>query len=204
VTAAVDPFSLARLPALLNALPDRPAADLLAARGADLRAYTPAAVLVPLLETPSGLHILLTRRTDRLRAHPGQISFPGGRMESYDRDPAQTALRESYEEIGLAVGRITLMGALDPCRTVTGFLVYPIVGVLAPDMAFSPDPNEVAELISIPVAIALDRKRYERKQRWMSGQLRVSHLIRYEQHEVWGATARILLDFAHKVAAPSA
>ncbi|MCB1795387.1 MAG: CoA pyrophosphatase, partial [Candidatus Competibacteraceae bacterium] len=106
----------------------------------------PAAVLVPLVDRPEGLTVLLTQRTAHLEHHAGQISFPGGRAEEHDRSPVETALREAEEEIGLHRRSVReIAGFLDLYQTVTGFLVTPVVGFVEPPLDLTLDAFEVAE-----------------------------------------------------------
>ncbi|HEV2685843.1 MAG TPA: CoA pyrophosphatase, partial [Actinomycetota bacterium] len=107
-------------------------------------APTPAAVLVPLVDRDEGLTVLFTERSLDLPDHPGQISFPGGRVEPEDRDAGVAALREAYEEVGLARERVTLLGRLAEYETVTGYRVTPVVGWVEPPFEVTPDPVEVA------------------------------------------------------------
>jgi len=118
--------------------------------------FREAAVLVGLVAREAGWQVLLTRRTDDLRHHAGQVSFPGGRIESDDRDAIAAALRESFEEIGLAPASVSPIGFLDPLCTITGFRVLPVVGIVAPEFVAQPDPGEVAEVFEVPLAYLLD------------------------------------------------
>ena len=156
------PFELLeRIPQALHPL-DRPPpgpgwnhaelADLLPA-GLPLRQ---AAVLVALVERPGGPQVLLTRRTEALRHHAGQIAFPGGRIENSDADPVEAALREAHEEVGLAGALSTPQGYLDPFVTITGFHVFPVVASVAGGFVPVPDPGEVAEAFEVPLGFLLD------------------------------------------------
>ena len=155
----------------------------------------PAAVLVPLVERESGLTVLLTRRTDHLRDHPGQISFPGGRVAAADLSPLATALRETREELGIASELIELAGYLPAHAVVTGFAVTPVVGFLPGSLEVVPDPVEVAEAFEVPLAFILDPANAIR------GLRRIGHMdipvweYRYRSHRIWGATANILNSF---------
>lgn len=152
----------------------------------------PAAVLVPLIDRPEGATVLFTLRADHLRAHAGQISFPGGRSEDDDRSVEDTALREAWEEVGLSRDRVSVIGRLDSYPTGTGFLVTPVVGIVDPDMNLTLDPNEVAETFEVPLAFLRDEERYQ------SGHLRRNgvdipyYTIDYRGWRIWGATAGML------------
>src|SRR5207253_7654072 len=115
-------------------------------------ALRPAAVLVPLVDYPAGMSVLLTQRTAHLSAHAGQISFPGGRIEADDRDAIAAALRETEEEVGLPRDRVEVAGRLDTYVTGTGFEITPIVGFVEPPFALAIDPFEVAEAFEVPLA----------------------------------------------------
>lgn len=155
--------------------------------------YTPAAVLIPILEHADRRSLLLTRRSAELDDHPGQISFPGGRSEDHDADLIDTALREAEEEIGLERTACTLHGPLDPITTVTGFEVTPFVGEIPPG-PYRPNPAEVAEIITVPVVRLLEDDAYEVTVRDHPtfGETTVHH-FHVEGNTIWGATARILV-----------
>lgn len=153
---------------------------------------TPAAVLVPLLTRPDGLTVLLTRRAESLRDHPGQISFPGGRVEAQDADAIATALREAREELGIPPGEVDIAGCLPPHPVITGFAITPVVGFLAADIALWPDRTEVAEIFEVPVEFFLARDSLNVISRRVRGIEVPTYVYRYRQHEIWGATANIL------------
>lgn len=162
-----------------------------------------AAVLVGLIERPNGMQVLLTRRTDALRHHGGQVSFPGGRVESEDGDAVEAALREAHEEIGLERRQATPLGYLDPLTTITGFRVLPIVAALDPGFVAIPDPDEVAEVFEIPLAYLMAPENLERIEIDYRGRPR--HVLEYRSHEsapgqrIWGATASILLNLRERL-----
>lgn len=158
--------------------------------------FTHAAVLVPLVERPHEFTILLTRRTDRLQAHAGQISFPGGRCEPGDCDAIATALREAEEEIGLARHLVTPVGRLDTYITRTGFEVIPIVALVAPPPILTPDPDEVSEVFEVPLAFVLDPASRQRHSRSYSGSIRHFYAFQWGDHYIWGATAGMLVNLA--------
>lgn len=161
------------------------------------RPPTPAAVLVPLVERPEGMTVLLTQRTDHLAHHPGQISFPGGRLEEADGGDAQiAALRETEEEIGLGRDRVTLLGRLDQYVTGTGFGITPVVGVIAPPFDLAPDPFEVAEVFEVPLEFLLDPENHKLHRVVVEGRHRPFWSMTWEQRVIWGATAGILVNLS--------
>jgi 8-oxo-dGTP pyrophosphatase MutT (NUDIX family) len=156
-----------------------------------------AAVLLPLVPRPKGMTVLLTRRAEDLADHAGQVSFPGGRIEAGDASIEDAALREAEEEIGLSRNRIETLGHLPARETGTGFLVFPIVGLVRPPFDFNPDPREVAEIFEVPLSIVLDPARHERveKRSASTGRIGRYHAIRHEGHFIWGTTAAMLVSF---------
>jgi len=164
---------------------------------------TQAAVLVGLIERPSGTQVLLTRRNDALRHHGGQVSFPGGRVEAGDGDAIAAALREALEEIGLESRQATPLGYLDPLTTITGFRVLPVVAALDPDFVPVPDSREVAEVFEIPLAFLMTPENLERIEIDYRG--RVRHVLEYHSYEhasqqrIWGATASILFNLRQRL-----
>ena len=158
------------------------------------RRLTPAAVLVPIVEREGGLTVLLTRRTDHLDDHAGQISFPGGRIEASDAGPAAAALREAEEETGLPAGRVRLIGRLDTYVTRTGFEVIPVVGLVRPPFPVELDSFEVAEVFEVPLGFFLAPGNRERHGRLFEGKMRYYHAFPYRDYFVWGATAGMLVN----------
>ena len=161
---------------------------------------TTAAVLAPLVAHGQGMTVLLTRRTDHLVHHPGQISFPGGRVEPGDDGPETTALREAEEEIGLSPDKVDVIGRLDEYLTRTGFRVTPVVALLQPPLALSPDPLEVAEVFEVPLDFVLEPANYRRDYRVHEGRRRWFHAIPYDRHYIWGATAGMLVNLRQHLA----
>jgi len=156
-------------------------------------AATPAAVLVPLVNRPDGLTLLLTQRSADLPDHPGQISFPGGRVEPGDATLAHAALRETAEEVGLAATQIAVLGELAHYETVTGYRVTPIVGWVDPPFTLRPDPLEVADVFEVPLAFLLDPRNQQRHFRMLGETRRDFWAIPYRERYIWGATAAMLL-----------
>ncbi len=165
------------------------------------RAPTPAAVLVALMDREEGLTVLLTRRAAHLAHHPGQVSFPGGRLEAADGgDAVACALRESAEEVGLPPDAVTVVGRLDDVVTGTGFIITPVVGVVRPPPAFVPDPFEVAEVFEVPLAVLADAANYRIDCRQVAGRERRYWAVEWEGRLIWGATAGILVNLADVLA----
>lgn len=153
----------------------------------------PAAVLVPLMNRPGGLSVLLTRRADHLTHHAGQISFPGGRLEPGDQGVADAALRETEEEIGLPASHVEIIGYLDNYITITGYSVTPVVAIVRPDFDMRIDQTEVAEVFEVPLDYVLDPARVRRRRKKLFG-IRVAYYeIPYGPHHIWGATAGMLV-----------
>jgi 8-oxo-dGTP pyrophosphatase MutT (NUDIX family) len=158
-----------------------------------------AAVLVPLVERAEGVTILLTRRTEHLQHHAGQISFPGGRIETVDASPEHAALRETEEEIGLCRRHIELLGRLDRYRTRTGFDITPVVGWVKPPFDLAPDRSEVAEVFEVPLDFVTDPRNHERHSREWQGVRRHFYVLPYGGYYIWGATAGMLVNLAERV-----
>lgn len=160
------------------------------------RPPVPAAVLLGLVARPDGPSIILTRRTAHLKAHAGQISLPGGRIEPGDAGPIGAALREAAEEIGLDPGKVELLGRLGPYDTSTGFRIFPVVGWIEPPVVLAPDPSEVDELFELPLGFVLDPTNHRRESYERDGSRRHFYVLPYEDRYIWGATAGILVNFA--------
>jgi 8-oxo-dGTP pyrophosphatase MutT (NUDIX family) len=159
-----------------------------------VRPLTPAAVLIPLIARKPGLTVLFTRRAETLPDHGGEISFPGGRIETGDRGPEDAALRETEEELGLRRDRVALLGRLDPYETRTGFRVSPIVGLVRPPVRLRPDPVEVAEVFEVPLEFLLDPANHRRHEIHAGGRPRTFYAIPFGPYLIWGATAGMLMN----------
>jgi 8-oxo-dGTP pyrophosphatase MutT (NUDIX family) len=157
-------------------------------------ALRPAAVLVPVVSREAGLTILLTQRTDHLYDHAGQISFPGGRSEAHDESPAATALRETFEEIGLPHSHVEVLGVLPEYTTVTGYRVTPVVGLVSSPPILSLDTFEVAEAFEVPLTFFLDPGNHQRNTLQYQGRTRHYYAMPYGQRYIWGATAGMLMN----------
>jgi len=165
--------------------------------GREGRAPTPASVLVPLVLRPNGLTVLLTQRTAHLTDHAGQISFPGGRAEAYDRDAIDTALRESEEEIGLDRRHVEILGTLPQYLTGTGYCVTPVVGLVQPPFEVTADPSEVAAIFEVPLSFLMDGANHQRLSADLPGGRRTFYAMPYEGYFIWGATAGMLRNLFH-------
>jgi 8-oxo-dGTP pyrophosphatase MutT (NUDIX family) len=157
-------------------------------------ALRPAAVLVPLIDREAGMSVLLTRRTEHLSAHAGQIAFPGGRIEAADADATAAALRETEEEIGLPRERVAVIGRLDTYVTGTGFEITPVVGIIDPPFCLAIDPIEVAEVFEVPLAYILDPSNHRRTERVFAEHRRAFFVLPFEGRNIWGATAGMLVN----------
>jgi 8-oxo-dGTP pyrophosphatase MutT (NUDIX family) len=172
------------------------AADIIARRQAAGR-VTQAAVLIPLVLQEEGLSVLLTQRTNHLRDHAGQISFPGGRMDPDDIDPNHTALRESEEEIGLDRSRVEIIGHLPQYLTVSGYSVTPVVGLVQAQAEYPLDEFEVADVFEVPLRFLMDPANHQVRV-WQSEQGgRRFYAMPYENRFIWGATAGMLRNLYH-------
>jgi 8-oxo-dGTP pyrophosphatase MutT (NUDIX family) len=152
-----------------------------------------AAVLMPIIDRPEGLSLLLTRRASALKRHAGQISFPGGRLEASDAGPLAAALRETEEEIGLSREFVTVAGYLPPQVIITGYWVVPVVGFVQPGFDLALDPAEVEEAFEVPLAHVLDPAQRRQRERQLGKLVLKSTEIPYGHHVIWGATAAMLL-----------
>ncbi|HEY5721430.1 MAG TPA: CoA pyrophosphatase [Allosphingosinicella sp.] len=169
--------------------------DVLEESEGDLK---PAAVLVAVVEheRPS---VILTERPKTMRKHPGQISFPGGRIEPGDGGPVAAALREAEEEIGLAPARVDLVGIADVYRTITGFEVTPVVGVVPPGIDLTPHPGEVAAMFEAPLDHLLDPSHHLVRTVEWQGRERCYYEIDYEGFRIWGATAAMIVNLSRRL-----
>jgi 8-oxo-dGTP pyrophosphatase MutT (NUDIX family) len=163
-------------------------------------ALRPAAVLVPLIDRVEGMSVLLTQRTEHLSAHAGQISFPGGRIEESDADATEAALRETEEEVGLLREHVTVIGRLDTYVTGTGFEITPVVGIVTAPFSLAIDPFEVAEVFEVPLSFILDPTNHRRTTRDFEHRTRIFFVLPFENRNIWGATAGMLVNLAEVLA----
>ena len=169
--------------------------DVLENEGA---APMPAAVLVPIVDRPDPT-VILTERPETMRKHPGQISFPGGRIDPGDDGPIAAALREAEEEIGLPPDAVEIIGLADVYRTITGFEVTPVVGIVPPDLPLSPHPGEVAAMFEAPLHYLLDPAHQHARSAIWRGQARHYYEIDYEGRRIWGATAAMIVNLSRRL-----
>ena len=163
------------------------------------RKLTDAAVLVPIVAERQT--VVLTKRSARLKHHPGQIAFPGGKRDATDATLADAALREAREEIGLPHDLAEMIGWLPPHETVTGYRVAPFVSFISPEFEPVAEVGEVSEVFEVPLAHVCDPERFQVQSRHWRGQRRYYYTVPYGPYYIWGATARILRGLADRMAA---
>lgn len=158
----------------------------------------PAAVLVAVVERPDP-GVILTLRPETMRKHPGQISFPGGRIDPGDANAVEAALREAEEEIGLPRAAVEVIGIADLYRTITGFEVTPVLGVVPPGLALLPHPGEVAAVFEAPLAYLLDPAHQKVRTVELGGRERSYYEIDFEGRRIWGATAAMIVNLGRRL-----
>lgn len=163
------------------------------------RKLRPAAVLVPVWLRGGEPRVILTKRASHLKHHPGQIAFPGGKVDGTDPSAKAAALREAWEEIGLEPSRVEIVGTLPAHETVTSFLITPFIGLIRGEFSPVPEAGEVEEVFSVPLSHALDQNRYGIERRRWLGTWRSYYAVPYGPYYIWGATARILRGLADRV-----
>lgn len=157
---------------------------------------TPAAVLLPIYEKEGEYYILFTKRTQKVEHHKGQISFPGGARHEQDRDLKDTALRETFEEIGVRPEDVTILGELDNMSTLTSnFLITPFVGIIPYPYEFIINEDEIEELVEVPLSALADERNYREEVYIIEGAPNMGRVFEYNGRVIWGATARILKQF---------
>jgi 8-oxo-dGTP pyrophosphatase MutT (NUDIX family) len=197
--SVIDTTALARA----LALPSGESSDFDLNPGLQLppgRVLRPAGVLIAVRTGPSGAELILTKRSSRLKHHPGQIAFPGGKVDPCDDGPIGAALRESWEEVGLPQDRVTVLGTLPQHETVTGFLVTPVLGVVSGDFTPVPEAGEVEEVFTVPLAYVTAPANFRIERRRWRGEWRRYYAVPYGPYYIWGATARILRGLADRLA----
>ncbi|MEQ9661916.1 MAG: CoA pyrophosphatase [Parasphingopyxis sp.] len=189
----------------LRAMIEAPLADMQGAdthlNDAELRADSvDAAVLIPIVDRLEP-GVILTRRTDELPSHPGQVAFPGGKVDPGDDGPVDAALRESEEEIALPRDRVEIIGTTDLYLTGTGFHITPVIGIVPPGLDLVPEAGEVAAIFEVPFDTLFDPANYDQQHVHWNGRPRSYHEMYWDEHRIWGVTAAIILNFARRIRA---
>lgn len=160
---------------------------------------TPAAVLVAIVDRPDPT-VILTMRTDTIRRHPGQVAFPGGRVDPDDEDVIAAALREAEEEIGLPRDQVEIVGIADLYRTITGYEVTPVIGIVPPDLPLTPQPDEVAAIFEVPLRHLIAPEHQVMRTMERNGQEHFYYEIEWEDRRIWGATAGMIVNLSRRLA----
>ena len=166
--------------------------------GSETQPGIPAAVLIAITDRPEP-GLILTQRSDNMRNHPGQVAFPGGRIDPGDADPTAAALREAEEEIALNPGKVEVVSSLACYRTITGFTIAPVVAVIPPDLSLVPHDREVAAVFEIPLAFTLDPTNWIDQRVVFQGVERRYREAMWEGRRIWGATAAMLANLAARL-----
>jgi len=171
---------------------------------ANQQAFSPAAVLIPLVarqnaQGTSQWHIILTKRSSHLKHHAGEISFPGGRQEDSDTDLVQTALRETHEEIGINPQSVEIIGRLPRQKTISQYLVTPFVAIVSSADKLLIDKNEVESAFEVPLPFAINPSNQQRVKQRINERDFYFYVIQYQQHRIWGATARMLVNLSYRL-----
>lgn len=165
--------------------------------------HIPAAVLIAVTDRPNP-GVILTQRPDYLRSHPGQVAFPGGKIDPEDADAIAAALREADEELGLAPHHVRVIGAADEYRSGSGFAITPVLGVIPPDLSYTPNPGEVADWFEVPLDFVFDRANHIEQTAMWNGTERHYIEIMWGQRRIWGVTAGIIANLARRLEGISA
>lgn len=153
-----------------------------------------AAVLIPIVSGLDEMTVLLTKRSEELPVHAGQIAFPGGKIDPQDASPLAAALRETHEETGIASKFVTPVGYLAPFETGTGFHIVPVVGMVARGFELLPEPGEVSDIFEVPLAFLMNPANHQRQKTMWKGKMREYYAMPYRDRHIWGATASMLVN----------
>jgi len=202
----IDTFSGTTLPPLLPVekfLYEHFPTDVDFLRAVDIkdRRFRQAAVLIPVVDRADGLTVLLTKRADDMRNHPGQISFPGGVIEPQDVDAEAAALRETHEEIGVLPSELTVLGYMPTLETFTGFSITPVIALVHADFTLVIEPREVAEVFEVPLEFFMQASNRQQGQREWAGREVEYSLFKHSGHTIWGATSGLLSLFTNQLGA---
>ena len=162
-----------------------------------------AAVLIGLIPRETGWQVLLTRRTEHMSSHAGQVAFPGGRVDQSDPGHVAAALRETAEEVGIASAQIRPIGFLERFATISNFIVTPVVAILSVDISPTPQQSEVAAIFEAPLELFLDPLQRRTESREYLGRVRSTTVFQFGEHRIWGATASMLVNFVERLRAGS-
>ncbi len=163
------------------------------------KAIKPAAVLIPIVERANGMQVVFTRRTQKLKSHSGQVSFPGGKIDANDTDPVMAALRETHEEIGVAPHKVELIGQLRDYFTGSGYQISPVIGMVASDAEFVANPDEVDQIFEVPLSFLMTPENQVRGSRVFKEKERFFYELRWNEHYIWGVTAGIVNVFYNRI-----
>jgi 8-oxo-dGTP pyrophosphatase MutT (NUDIX family) len=158
-----------------------------------------AAVLIGLINRAGVWQVLLTKRTDQMSSHAGQVAFPGGRVDADDGSAIAAAIRETWEEVGVAVEHIRPIGYLERFATISNYIVTPVVAILSTDIAPKPQQSEVAAIFEAPLSLFLDPNARRLESREFRGRIRSTHVFQFGEHRIWGATASMLVNFVARI-----
>ncbi len=161
--------------------------------------FRPAAVLVPLHWVNDELHVLLTKRSDQLKHHSGQVSFPGGGFDEADVTIRQAAIRETEEEIGITADFINVVGYLEDVKTISGFYVTPFVAILNEGFKIRENKHEVSEVFSVPLEFFMDSDNCQKRNAEYKGENVEYYIYPHEKHTIWGVTAEIIVKLVNKL-----
>ncbi len=164
-------------------------------------AVTPAAVLVPVTDRREP-GVILTQRPTTMRKHPGQVAFPGGRVDPGDTDAIAAALREAEEEIALPTGAVTIIGTTDLYRTITGYTITPVIGIIPPDLLFRPNSHEVEAVFEVPLSFLLDPANHLTREIDWQGEPRSYYEMHWDGRRIWGATAAMIVNLSRRLQWP--
>jgi 8-oxo-dGTP pyrophosphatase MutT (NUDIX family) len=164
----------------------------------DIAQFTPAAVLAAVTEREGEPGILLLHRPSDMRSHPGQIAFPGGKIDPGE-SPIEAALREAHEELGINPADVRVIGTSDVYRTHSGFEITPVLGIIPPDIEIIPNPTEVAQWFEAPLGHVLDPANHVGQWVEWEGSMRAYYQIDWQQHQIWGVTAALLVNLSRRL-----